>query len=262
MPTRIAITGAAGRMGQQILRIVAGDDRFVCAAALESTACSALGQDAGTVAGTRPLGVALAPAPAGDFDVLIDFSTPEGTEHWLAECERRGRPIVIGTTGYSEVQLARISAAAKQIAVLRSANMSLGVNVLLAVVEQVAAKLGPAYDVEIVESHHRFKQDAPGGTALAFYDAAARGRGGATQTHGRSGAHALRKPGEIGLHSIRGGDVVGEHEVRFVTLGETVAIRHLAHARETFARGALRAAEWIAHKPAGAYTMADVLGLK
>lgn len=260
MPIQLAIAGAAGRMGQRIIALAAADQRFTLAAALESPTSERLGRDAGELAAVGKLGVPITDKLPSNFDVLIDFSVAAATQRWLDECLRAGRAIVIGTTGHDASQRAAIEAAAHHIPVLRSANMSVGVNALLAAAEHLARSLGPAYDVEIIETHHRFKADAPSGTALAFKDAVVRGRADLTRlTHGRTGQTGQRPPDEIGIHAVRGGDVVGEHDIRFVTLGESITLRHVAHSRDTFARGALAAAAWLASRRPGLYAMTDVL---
>lgn len=262
---RIAIAGAAGRMGGRILALASADAQFEVAAALERTGHPATGEDAGEKAGLGRVGLPIQDRTETEFDVLIDFSLPEGTMHWLDYCLACKRAIVIGTTGHSAEQLERIEAAAREIPVLKAANMSLGINVLLKVVAQVAAALGEGYDIEIVESHHRFKADAPSGTALALRDSIlqATGRDASRDVvYGRQGQTGKRPPRQIGVHALRIGDVVGEHEVQFGTLGESVSVRHSAHTRDTFASGSLRAAAWLAGKPAGRYDMHDVLGLK
>jgi len=262
---RIAIAGAAGRMGARILALAWADPQFEVAAALEKTGHQAIGDDAGDKAGLGRIGLPIQDRTATEFDVLIDFTTPEGTSHWLDYCTVAKRGIVIGTTGHTPEQLAAVEQAARNIPVLKAANMSLGVNVLLKVVAQVAQALGESYDIEIVEAHHRFKTDAPSGTALALRDAIldATGRdAGRDVVYGRQGQTGKRPPRQIGVHALRMGDVVGEHEIHFGTLGESVTVKHSAHTRDTFASGALRAAAWLAGKPQGRYDMQDVLGLK
>ncbi|MFO0973033.1 MAG: 4-hydroxy-tetrahydrodipicolinate reductase [Phycisphaerae bacterium] len=261
MPIRLAIAGAAGRMGRRIVALAHADARFAIAAALEQAASPDAERDAGVLAGIGEIGLPVGDAAPGDFDVLLDFSSPAGTRQWLGHCVERRRAMLIGTTGLDAALHGAIAQASKSIAVLPSVNTSVGVNVVLAAVERLARELGSDFDVEIVEAHHRFKVDAPGGTALALKDAVVRGRAGEPPAvvHGRSGSHVPRTAGEIGMHSIRGGDVIGEHEVRFISQGETVAVRHAAHSRDTFARGALRAAAWLAGRPAGLYGIADVV---
>jgi 4-hydroxy-tetrahydrodipicolinate reductase len=262
--TRIAIAGAAGRMGQRILALAWADPRFEVAACLERTGHERVGDDAGEPAGLGRIGLPIQDRTQTEFDVLIDFSLPEGTQHWLEYCLARQRAMVIGTTGHSPEGLAAVAQAGARIPLLQAANMSVGVNVLLKVVAQVAAALGESYDIEIAETHHRFKMDAPSGTALALRDAilAATGRDADQDViYGRQGATGKRPARQVGVHALRMGDVVGEHQVHFGALGETVTLSHSAHTRDTFAQGALRAAAWLAGKPAGRYTMSDVLGL-
>jgi len=262
--TKIAINGAAGRMGRRIAALAIESEQFDIVAAVEAPGHADLGRDVGDLAGTGPFGVRLTDSLGDDRpDVLIDFSLPEGTMRILPACRAMGIGMVIGTTGFTESQRAEIADAGGRIAIVQAANMSVGVNLLLKVVAQVAAALGPEYDIEISETHHRFKKDAPSGTAIALARSicAATGRDyGETAVFGRGGQQP-RKPGEIGLHALRVGDTVGEHAVSFGNLGETITIAHSAHTRDTFVRGALRAAQWLAGKPAGMYTMQSVLGL-
>lgn len=252
---RLAVTGAAGRMGARIVELASQDERLRVVAALEAAGHAKVGQE--VVPGVR-----IADKIAVDFDVMVDFSHPDATVGWLEMVQKAGKRIVIGTTGHQPEQLERIALAARKVAVLKAANMSVGVNVLLRVVGEVAKVLGPDYDIEIVEGHHRFKKDAPSGTALALADAICKSLGKSpadTLVHGREGREALRKAGEIGMHALRLGDTVGEHEVFYGTLGETISIKHSAHTRDTLVKGAIRAATWLADKPAGLYSMQDVL---
>lgn len=257
---QIALSGAGGRMGRRIVALAGDDAQVKIVAAVESVDNPLLGRDAGELAGIAASGVAVGSTVATEFDVFIEFSTAHATRQWLDLCVSKGRPILIGTTGHSNSDLAAIREAAKRIPVLKSANMSVGVNVLLRIAEELGRTLDASYDVEIAEAHHRFKTDAPSGTALALRDAVARGRGGNPATiKGRDGQTGQRPAGEIGMHSLRIGDTVGEHTVSFGTLGETISISHSAHSRDTFALGALRAAKWLVGKPAGVYQMSDVL---
>ncbi|MCK4601165.1 MAG: 4-hydroxy-tetrahydrodipicolinate reductase [Phycisphaerae bacterium] len=269
--TKIAITGAAGRMGRRIaaLAIESGStelttgELFDIVSAIEVAGHEVLGRDVGELAGVGMFGVKVTETIEDAPDVLIDFSTPEGTIRWLDVCRDRKISMVIGTTGLTESQLAEIADAASKIAIVHAANMSVGVNLLLKIVGEVARALGEDYDVEIAETHHRFKKDAPSGTALALAKAICTAAGkdaGEAIVYGRAG-QCPRKGGEIGMHALRVGDTVGEHTVHFGNLGETVTLGHTAHTRDTFARGALRAAQWVVGKPAGLYTMQDVLGL-
>lgn len=276
MAIRLAVAGAAGRMGRRIIALAADQADLTLVAALESAGSPHLNQDAGQLAGARPNQVAVSADSTVDFDVLIDFTRADVTARWLDVCLRRQRPIVIGTTGHDDAARDLIRAAGRSIAVLHAPNMSVGVNVLLRAVRDLAAVLDASYDVEIVEAHHRFKADAPSGTAIALRDAVMAGRAGpadgnvltaarqtdppnSTVIYGRHGVSTARPPGEIALHSLRIGDTIGEHAVHFGSLGETVTVAHSAHSRDTFAAGALRAARWIAGKQPGVYSMQDVL---
>jgi 4-hydroxy-tetrahydrodipicolinate reductase len=251
-------------MGRRIIALATADAELRVIAAMEAAGSSAIGSDAGELAGVGRIGVPVADRCSAEFDVLIDFSLPQGTAQWLNVCRETRRPIVIGTTGHSEAQLRQIRDAASEIAVLKAANMSVGVNVLLRVARQLGAVLDAGYDVEITEAHHRFKVDAPSGTALALAEAIRQGRRAAglkdqPLAFGRQGQTGQRPAGEIGVHSLRIGDTVGEHCVAFGTLGEVITIAHSAHSRDTFAAGGLRAAKWIVGRPPGLYDMEQVL---
>ncbi len=262
---RIGVVGAGGRMGQAIIAAIPDDPRLTLAGAIERAGHEAVG---------RPIGPAFPPTLticsnhgplAIASDVLIDFTAPSALEATLdAACDGHAA-IVIGTTGLEPSHHAMIDRAAQSIAVLQAANTSLGVTLLARLVEDAARALGPDWDIEISELHHRYKVDSPSGTALALGEAAARGRGvtlAAASYRGRDGIGPPRQPGHIGFASLRGGSAAGDHVVLFAGDGERIELRHLAENREIFARGALRAAAWLAHKPAGRYTMDDVLGLK
>lgn len=264
MATKLAILGAAGRMGRRITALAREHHDLQIVAAIEGASHPDLGHDAGELAGLGRIGVPLFDRCDMEFDVLIDFSLPAGTMRWLAECARRSRPMVIGATGHDQVDTRRIQEAAKHIPIVKAPNMSVGVNVLLRLARQLGETLDASYDVEITEAHHRFKMDAPSGTALALCDAVAAGRTAAGRpppqaVFGRHGKTGQRPSGEIGLHSLRIGDTIGEHTVAFGTLGETVTLSHVARSRDTFAAGALRAARWLVGHPAGLYDMQDVL---
>ena len=264
MSIGIAIAGAVGRMGRRIVALAAVDSAVHVASALETAACPSIGQDVGVLAGIGSIGCPVAAALETKADALIDFTSPAGTLHWLETCMAAGLPIVIGTTGHSADQHKAIKAAASKIAVVKAANMSVGVNVLLRVARLLGQALDDSYDVEISETHHRFKLDAPSGTAIALKEAVVEGRksagrGDSPVVYGRQGHGSERPPGEIGMHALRLGDTVGEHTVAFGNLGETLTIGHSAHTRDTFASGAIRAAKWIVGKPAGLYDMQDVL---
>ncbi len=261
---QLAVAGAGGRMGSRIVAVAAKDPRFDVVAALEMSGHERIGADAGELAGLGHTGLPLQDHTETEFDVLIDFTVPAGTMHWLDYCLTYRRAIVIGTTGHDAGQLARIEAAAREIPVLKASNMSVAMNVMFRLVGQVAAALGDDYDIEIVEAHHRFKVDAPSGTAMTLRDSILKATGRSAERdviYGRQGNTGQRPAGQIGMHALRVGDTIGEHEVHFGTLGETLVVRHCAHTRDTFVHGALRAAAWLAGRPSGRYDMQDVLGL-
>lgn len=261
---KIGITGAAGRMGRRIAALaLEADGKFEIAGAFESSTSPDLGSDIGELAGKGACGTKVSVDIQDKPHVVIDFSTTEGTLHWLDVCRSQKIAMVIGTTGLTDSQLSTISEASSDIPIVHAANMSVGVNLLLRVVAQVARALGEDYDIEISETHHRFKKDAPSGTAIALARSicAATGKDyGDVAQLGRGGM-CPRKAGEIGMHALRIGDTVGEHTVHFGNLGETITIGHSAHTRDTFVRGALRAAAWLTGKKPGLYSMLDVLGL-
>ena len=270
MATRIAIAGAGGRMGQALIEAVLADPGLVLSAAIDVAGSAAVGRDAGERCG-RATGIAVGSdvdAAARSADVFIDFTRPDGTIPHLEACARHGTGAVIGTTGLSSAQKDRVAAVAKQIPIVFAPNMSVGVNVLLALVETAAKRLGPAYDIEIVEMHHKHKVDAPSGTAIALGEAAARGAGRSLAecaVYAREGVTGERKSGAIGFAALRGGDVVGEHTVVFAGAGERVELAHKASSRQNFAGGALRAAHFVAARRsagrAGLSDMREVLGL-
>lgn len=260
---KIAITGAAGRMGRRIAALAIESEQFDIVSAMEVAGHPALGQDIGELAGVGAFGVAVGGELIDDPQVVIDFSLPEGTMKYLDVCRRRRVGMVIGTTGLTPSQSAEVADAASVIPIVHAANMSVGVNVLLRIVAQVARALGSDYDIEVAETHHRFKKDAPSGTAIALTKAVCDALGkeyGSTVVLGRGG-QCPRRPGEIGVHALRLGDTVGEHVISFGNLGETITLAHSAHTRDTFVRGALRAAAWLAARKPGLYSMLDVLGL-
>lgn len=261
--TKIAVTGAGGRMGRRIAALAIESEQFDIVAAMEAAGHPDIGRDIGELAGVGTFGLKVTETLNDTADAIIDFSTPEGTLRWLDVCRSCSVPIVIGTTGLTASQLATVTDTSTAVPIVHSANMSVGVNVLLKIVAEVARALGEDYDIEIAETHHRFKKDAPSGTAIALARSICAATGkeyGDVAVLGRGG-QCPRKKGEIGMHALRVGDTVGEHTVYFGNLGETITIGHSAHTRDTFARGALRAAQWLAGKKPGLYTMADVLGL-
>jgi len=257
-------------MGQALIEATLDDPGLTLVAALDVVGSAAVGRDAGERFG-RATGVIVgsdSAAAARGTDVLIDFTRPEGTLAHLAACARHGTGAVVGTTGFSDAQKAEIAAFAQAIPIVFAPNMSVGVNVLLKLVETAAQRLGPAYDIEIVEMHHRHKVDAPSGTALLLGEAAARGAGRALAecaVYAREGVTGERKAGTIGFAALRGGDVVGEHAVIFAATGERIELAHKAASRQNFAAGALRAAHYVARRraarQAGLADMQDVLGL-
>ncbi len=263
MMTTIAINGAAGRMGRRLVALAA-DASLTVAAALEAPNSNFLGQDAGELAGIGPINVPITDQLNQHVDAVIDFTIPAATRIILDACVQRKVALVIGTTGLTTDDHALIDAAAAKIAILQAPNMSLGVNLLFALAGRVAAQLGDDYDIEIVETHHRFKKDAPSGTALGIAQAICDATGKDINNdvvHGRHGDDVTRRTGQIGMHALRSGDIVGKHTVSFGTLGEELSLTHTATNRDIFARGALHAAKWLTGRMPGRYTMNDVLGL-
>jgi 4-hydroxy-tetrahydrodipicolinate reductase len=262
--THIAINGAAGRMGQRLVHLCQQDPELSLSVALEAAGHPQVGRDIGEVCGLGRLGVAVRDELPIDkrVEVLIDFSIPQGTMTVLPVCVQRRVPLVVATTGHTPEQIREIEEAALEIALLMAPNMSLSVNVLFQAVKEVATLLaGKDFDVEIVERHHRYKKDAPSGTALHFAHIVQEAMGQKDLRHGREGLVGERPRGEIGMHALRVGDNVGEHTIIFSTLGETLELTHRGHTRDSYARGALLAAKFLAGKPAGRYSMDDVLGL-
>jgi 4-hydroxy-tetrahydrodipicolinate reductase len=263
----VAIAGAGGRMGRALLDEVLRAPDLKLAAALEQKGHTAVGKDAGLLAGA-PCGVAVVDDVARALpgcDVLIDFTRAEAAAANLTACRRQGVRLVLGTTGFSDAQKREISEAARDIAIVMSPNFSVGVNVAFRLLETAAAALGGDYDVEILEAHHRHKVDAPSGTALRMGEMVARALGRDLKKHavyGREGVTGERKSETIGFATVRGGDLVGDHTVMFIGTGERLEISHRASSRANFAAGALRAARWVAQRKSGLYDMADVLGLK
>ncbi len=265
---KIAVSGAAGRMGKRILALAHEHPELEIVGALEAVGHPALGKDAGEAAGIGNIGVPIVSDVSvllKDCDVLIDFSSPQASLANVEYAASAGKGIVVGTTGFSEDQKRRLSQAGSATRCLVAPNMSMGVNLLFKLVENAARVLGGEYDVEIVESHHRMKKDAPSGTAkkLAEIAATALNRDLAKDgVYGRSGLVGERTKEEIGVMALRGGDIVGEHTVMFVTNGERIELIHRAHSRDALAKGALQAAIWLVSQPKGLYDMQDVLGLK
>jgi len=263
---RVGVVGCAGRIGQILLRLLIAAPDVVLAGGTERKGSPFLGQDLGTLAGSDPLGITVGDDPARLFaqaDVVLDFTNPAATLTHATLAARTGCAHVVGTTGFDADQLAALQRAAQRAPILLAANMSLGVNLLEQIVTETARILDIDWDIEIVEMHHRHKVDAPSGTALMLGEAAARGRGTTLRRVGRrarDGHTGARPRGEIGLQSLRGGDVIGDHTVIFAAEGERIEIVHKAGSREIFARGAVKAALWVAGKKPGFYSMKDVLG--
>ena len=266
MRTQVVIAGVSGRMGHALLEGVLADTNLQLHAALDRADSPQIGQDAGAHLG-KNTGVKITSdiaAALKNADVLVDFTRPEASLAYLEACKQAGVKHVIGTTGFTVEQKAKIAAAAKEIAIVFAPNMSVGVTLLLDLVEQAAKVLNDGYDIEVVEMHHRHKVDAPSGTALRLGEAAAQGLGQDLTDcaiYAREGVTGEREAGQIGFATLRGGDVVGDHTVVFAGIGERVEITHKASSRATFALGALRAAKFLQSKSTGLFDMRDVLNL-
>ncbi|EKT53956.1 4-hydroxy-tetrahydrodipicolinate reductase [Providencia rettgeri] len=264
---RVAIVGAGGRMGRQLIQAAQQQDRIQLGAAIEREGSSLIGTDAGELAGIGKLGISIVDSldqVVNDFDVVIDFTRPEGTLHYLAFCKANQKAMVIGTTGFDEQGKQAIAEAAKSIPIVFAANFSVGVNVVLKLLEKAAKVMGNYTDIEIVEAHHRHKVDAPSGTALAMGESIASALGKNLKecaVYTREGYTGEREPGTIGFATIRAGDIVGEHTAMFADIGERVEITHKASSRMTFANGAIKASGWVCARNSGLYNMKDVLNL-
>ncbi len=265
--TRIAIVGAAGRMGVNLLRAVADANGAELGAALVRQGHVVIGRDAGDLAGLEATGVKVAcelDSVIDQFDVLIDFTRPQASLAYLNHCLAANKPMVIGTTGFSDAEKQRISDAAKKIPIVFAPNMSVGVNLALSLLQLAAKVMGNDSDIEIIEAHHRHKVDAPSGTALRMGEVVAESLGHSLAelaVYQREGHTGPRPDGKIGFATVRAGDIVGEHTVMFVGAGERLEITHKATSRMTFANGAVRAALWLDRREPGLYDMAEVLGL-
>ncbi len=265
---KVAVAGIAGRMGSRISQLVCESEDMELVGGWERTSHPMIGKPVKTVVSLAPEGLVVsenAEEVISKALVVIDFTSPEASVNHAILCSQKGIPIVIGTTGFSSEQIEKIKALSRDIPVVLSPNMSVGVNVLFKLVEFTTKLLGSDFDVEIVEAHHRFKKDAPSGTAIKIGQIIAQARSLDWQkvaTFERKGIIGERRRDEIGVQTVRAGDIVGEHTVIFASLGERIEIIHRAHSRDNFARGALRAARWIVGKPNGFYDMFDVLGLK
>ncbi len=264
---RLVVMGAGGRMGRALVKAITEAEGVTVSAALERAGSPALGKDAGDLAGVGTLGVPVtddALKAVVNADGIVDFTAPAATVEMAALAAQARIAHIIGTTGLSDADLEKISAAARHAVIVRSGNMSLGVNVLAVLVQRAAKALGPDWDIEIVEMHHRMKVDAPSGTALLLGEAAARGRAidlAGPSVRSRDGQTGARKSGDIGFAALRGGTVVGDHSVMFAGAGERITLSHHAEDRSLFANGAIKAALWARGGKPGVYSMLDVLGL-
>jgi len=264
----LVVCGAAGRMGRRIISRAIAEKDWKIVGAVDQANSPFLGEDAGALAGEGNLGIALTNDKETVFqqaDVIIDFSQPEATLESLELAKKCKKALVVGTTGFTDKQKETFSAAASEIPVLMAPNMSVGVNLLFELASEAASKLGPEYDIEIVEAHHRHKKDAPSGTAEKLADLLAEARGLDRKKgviYGRHGNSAERKGDEIVVHALRAGDIVGDHTVTFCAPGERIELTHRAHSRDTFANGALSAARFLTAQKPGLYSMHEVLNSK
>jgi len=265
---KVVVAGAAGRMGCRLVALVRDSTALTLAGALEGSGHHAIGDDAGETSGTGRAGVAITSDLAALMErgeVVIDFSAPEATlEHFRIVAQHR-RAMVIGTTGLNPSQLEEIKGLSRHVPCVLSPNMSVGVNLIYKVIGEMARTLGDDYDIEVIEAHHRLKKDAPSGTALKIAEVLARAVNrdlDQVGVYSRKGLIGERTKQEIGIQTIRAGDIVGDHTILFGGMGERIEVTHRASSRDTFARGALRAARWVVRQPPGLYDMMDVLGLK
>lgn len=262
------VTGVSGRMGQMLVAEVVAHPDLQLAAGVERAGHAWIGQDLGLAMGGAAAGVPVTDDSLEAFrtaQIIFDFTTPDATVEFAAIAAQARAVHVIGTTGFTDDHLAKLEAAARHSVQVRAGNMSLGVNLLVSLTRKVAAALDADFDIEVIEAHHRYKVDAPSGTALMLGEAAAEGRGVAladVADRGRDGITGARRTGDIGFSAIRGGDIVGEHDVVFAADGERITLRHVATDRRIFARGALKAGLWGLEKAPGRYDMADVLGIE
>jgi len=262
MISELIINGAAGRMGRRLIALAAGSDKLKLVAACDIASHPDIGKDAGTLAAIEPLGVKLTADFGQKANVAIDFSLPQAADSVIDYCTDNNIALVSGTTGLSDAQVEKIQTASRKIPIVRASNFSIGMNLLFDLVAKAARALGDSYDIELIEAHHKHKKDSPSGTALTLAENIAKTSGmdfPDCLVHGREGSDALRKKGTIGIHAVRCGDIVGQHSVIYATDGESVTLSHNATSRDTFAAGAIRAAEWIADKTPALYSMADVI---
>ena len=265
---KVIVAGAAGRMGCRLVALIKDSTVLTLAGAIEEKGHHSVGDDAGETAGCGRVGLPI----TDDFavllergEVVVDFSVPEATLHHLRTVAQHRRAMVIGTTGFSAPQLEELKSLAGQVPCVLSPNMSVGVNLICKVIGEMAKTLGDEYDVEVIEAHHRLKKDAPSGTALKIAEILAKAMNrdlDQVGVYARKGLIGERKKGEIGIQTIRAGDIVGDHTILFGGMGERIEVTHRASSRDTFAGGALRAAQWVVRQPPGLYDMMDVLGLR
>lgn len=262
MTISVGVHGACGRMGQRVVHGLASDPAVRVAAALESSNHPLSGRDIGEVCGLRPLGVAVSEALPDGIDVVVDFSIPSASLAVARLCRDRRIPLVVATTGHTDVQREEILAASGVLPLLFAANLSLVVNLMMKLAREAGRALrGRDFDVEIIEQHHRFKHDSPSGTALRFAEILEETMGLSRRRHGREGIVGERPRDEIGLHAVRAGDNVGQHTILFGAIGESLELVHRSTSRDSYAKGAVAAAKFLAGKPPGLYSMADVLGI-
>lgn len=265
--TRIAVTGAAGRMGRTLIEAITSTEGMTVSAAIERPDSSFIGIDAGELVALGKIGAVISDDISkvkDDFDVLIDFTIPVATMNNVAFCAQHGKKMVIGTTGLNDEQKAELGKAGEKTAIMFASNMSIGVNLCFKLLEQAASVMGDDVDIEIIEAHHRHKIDAPSGTALSMGEVVADTLGRDLKTcavYGREGLEGPRDRSTIGFETIRGGDIVGEHTVMFIADGERIEITHKASSRMNFARGAVRASAWLSGQSTGLFNMRDVLDL-
>jgi 4-hydroxy-tetrahydrodipicolinate reductase len=265
---KVIVAGAAGRMGSRLIALIKESSALALAGASEGKGHPALGLDAGETAGVGKMGVLITDDLPGLLDraeVVIDFSAPEATLGHLRAVAERRRAMVIGTTGFNAAQSDELKSLTRQVPCVFSPNMSVGVNLIYKVISEMAKTLGDEYDIEVIEAHHRLKKDAPSGTALKIAEVLARAVNrdlNQVGVYARKGLVGERKKQEIGIQTIRAGDIVGDHTILFGGMGERIEVTHRASSRDTFARGALRAASWVVRQPPGLYDMMDVLSLK
>ncbi|MGH7233003.1 MAG: 4-hydroxy-tetrahydrodipicolinate reductase [Nitrospiraceae bacterium] len=265
---KVVVAGAAGRMGGRLVALLKESAALKLTGAIERKGHVSIGEDAGEVAGCGRIGISIGDdfsAVIGQGEVTIDFSSPVATLEHLRIAAQHRRPMVVGTTGLSAHDLAELRSLARHIPCVFSPNMSVGVNVIFKVIAEMAKTFGEDYDIEVIEAHHRLKKDAPSGTALKMAEVLAKAVNrdlDQVGVYARKGLIGERNAGEIGIQTIRAGDIVGDHTVLFGGMGERIEVTHRVQNRDTFARGALRAARWVVKQPPGLYDMQDVLGLK